>query len=195
MWIASQGVLDRVATGSMLAAGSWERPMSNRRSRLLVAALAPLVLIAIASWYDGTLLRDLRQTASATFDSGGLVFAMSIAHLLTVAGAVTVVGLSLWAHSRALGVAYALAGALLLFAASLAMVFATSVNGAPPIAPEPVVRFLGDLWDLAVPGQTGAVQTIAAAAVLAGVVEIGRSVTREGKAPAGLGPDPRLAPR
>lgn len=169
--------------------------MSNRRLRLLVGALGPLLLIAIASWYDGTLLRDLSQTASATFDSRGLVFAMEIAHLLTVAGAVAVVGLSLWVHSRALGVAYALAGALLLFAASLNIAFAASVNGAPPIAPEPVVRFLGDLWDLAARGQTGAVQTIAAAALLAGVVEIGRSVRREGKAPAGLGPDPRLAPR
>ena len=69
--------------------------------------------------------------------------------------------------------------------------FATSVNGAPAPAPEPIATALGNWYFTLAMGVTGSVFTLGAAMLIAGLAVIGRALRAPRREPAA---EPATAP-
>ena len=137
-----------------------------------MALAGGLLLLVIAGWFDMTIVRNALSDAQASFDMSGFWLVTSLGSML-VAGSVLLVGVVAWrAASVVVGLAYAVVGAFLIALPWLVTSFATSVNDVPPVLPGPVAAALGDLYFGAFGGSLNAVETIAAALLLSGLVAL-----------------------
>lgn len=169
----------------------------NFRQSLIAAAVA-LLVFTIADWFDAGVLREAQRRTAMTFDPGPFFDLMPVAHLLTAAGVVAVVLAAWWSRSLLVGVGFTLVGGFLVLLPATVWAFATSVNGAPPPAPEPIANALGNWYVSVSAGVTGAVFTVAAAVLLSGLAVIA-SVLREqrgGRAASSqpIAPEPQSEP-
>jgi hypothetical protein len=146
--------------------------------RWLIAALVALLTLLIGHWFDAGVLADAVRREGVTFEPGPVFYLIPVAHLVTAAGVVAL-ALTAW-RSRSLfvGVGYAVVGGFLVLLPATMWAFAASVNGAPPVAPQPIANTLGQWWFTLAMGVTGSVFTLAAAMLLSGLAVIG-SVLRE----------------
>ncbi len=147
--------------------------MFTQFRRWLVAALVALLTLLIGQWFDAGVLPDAVRRASTTFDPGPLFYLTPVAHLLTAAGVVALAVAAWRSRSLFVGVGYAVVGGFLVFLPALVWAFATSVNGAPTVAPEPIADTLGQWYTTLATGVTGAVFTLAGAMLLSGLAVIG----------------------
>jgi hypothetical protein len=146
--------------------------MQIQARRSLVAALVALLVLLSAHWFDAGVLVDVRNGFSYTYDPVPLVDLTAIAHIVTAAG-VLAIALAGWrSRSLAVGIAYAVVGGFLVFLPPLIWSVAVSVNGTPPVAPQPVANTLWSWDSMLETGRTGAVFTLAAAMFLTGVAVI-----------------------
>lgn len=148
--------------------------MPDRRARLAIAVVGPFLLIGLAAWWADN-VRDLQRHASATFDIGWSAWAVTLDYVIAVGGAFTVFWFLTSARSRLLAVGYVLVGGLLAFDAALIWTFGASINGAPPVAPEPVATLLNEIYVRLEFGPGVGPQVIGAGMLLAGLVDIARS--------------------
>jgi hypothetical protein len=143
--------------------------MQIQARRSLVAALVALLVLLIAHWFDAGVLVDARNGFSYTYDPVALVDLTAIAHILTAAGVVAIALAGWRSRSLAVGIGYAVVGGFLVFLPPLIWLVAVSVNGACPVAPQPIADTLWS-WDSTLEtGRTGAVFILAAAMFLTGV--------------------------
>jgi hypothetical protein len=146
--------------------------MQIRARRSLVAALVALLVLLIAHWFDAGVLVDARNGFSYSYDPVPLVDLTAIAHIVTAAGVVAIALAGWRSRSLAVGIGYAVVGGFLVFLPPLIWSVAVSVNGASPVAPQPIANALWS-WDSTLEtGRIGAVFTLAAAMLLTGVAVI-----------------------
>jgi hypothetical protein len=144
--------------------------MRSRASRLAIAIVVPAVALPLAQWYDGGVLVDIQRRAGVDYDPAPLFYGLSVTHLLTAFGAIAI-GLAAWqSRSLLVGIAYAVVGGFIALLPALFWSIAIGVNGAPAVAPEPIARFITDLWLNNVGnGVTGSVVTLGAVMLISGV--------------------------
>lgn len=146
--------------------------MQIRARRSLVAAVVALLVLLIAHWFDAGVLVDARNGFSYSYDPVPLVDLTAIAHIVTAAGVVAIALAGWRSRSLAVGIGYAVVGGFLVFLPPLIWSVAVSVNGASPVAPQPIANALWS-WDSTLEtGRIGAVFTLAAAMLLTGVAVI-----------------------
>jgi hypothetical protein len=147
--------------------------MFSQFRRWFVAALVAVLALLIGHWFDvGVLLAAIRREGM-TFDPGPVFYLISVAHLLTAAGVVALAVAAWRSQSLFVGVGYAVVGGFLVFLPPLVWAFATGVNGAPPVAPQPIANTLGQWYFTLADGVTGSVFTLAGAMLLSGLAVIG----------------------
>jgi hypothetical protein len=156
--------------------------------RSLLAALVAVLALAIAHWFDAGVLVDAQRRAGTTFDPGPLFYLTPVAHLLTAAGVVALALAAWWSRSLIVGVGYALVGGFLVLLPATVWAFATSVNGAPTPAPEPIATALSNWYFTVATGLTGAVFTLGAAMLLSGLAIIGSMLRVQGRRAAATSP-------
>ncbi len=149
--------------------------MFDRRMRLAIAVLAPIILLTLAAWWGGN-VRDMLRREASTFRIDWTVWAISLDYLLAGGGSLVAFFALRWSRSRILAVAYLLAGALLLFDPPLMWTYGASINGAPPVAPQPIATLLNEIYLRFDVGPGVAAQAIAAAMFVAGLVEFARGL-------------------
>jgi hypothetical protein len=147
--------------------------MLSQFRRWFVAALVAVLALLIGHWFDAGVLADAVRRAGVTFDPGPVFYLTSVAHLLTAAGVVALAVAAWRSQSLFVGVGYAVVGGFLVFLPALVWAFATSVNGAPTVAPQPIASTLVQWYLTLATGVTGSVFTLAAAMLLSGLAVIG----------------------
>ncbi|HEX7474163.1 MAG TPA: hypothetical protein VF323_13850 [Candidatus Limnocylindrales bacterium] len=150
----------------------------NRFARPLIAALAAVLAVLIAHWFDARVLADAEREGTQTFNSSLFFYLTPIAHVLTAAGVVGLALVAWWSRSLLLGVAYAVAGGAIVFLPAFVQAFATGANDTPPIAPEPIASTLWSWFVTVGAGVTGVVFTLGAAMLLSGLAVIVRMLRR-----------------
>jgi len=146
----------------------------DRFARPLIAALAAVPVLLVAHWFDASVLADAERQGASKFDLGLFFYLTPVAHVLTAAGVVGLVLAAWWSRSLLLGVAYTIAGGVLVSLPALFQAFATGANDSPPLAPEPIASTLSNWFIATGDGLTGAVFTVGAAMFLAGIAVIAR---------------------
>lgn len=142
--------------------------MTSRSRRLLIAAFVPLVALWVAAWFDGNVVFDAVIQAGHTYDYAPLALAYSFAYLIAMAGGLAVAAVAWWIRDRIVGLVYLMIGVFVLFDGFWALKFAWRVNDVPPAAPDPIARFLTQVWQ-STSGQSNAALVVAAAMLLAGL--------------------------
>lgn len=165
--------------------------MHSRLGKSLVATLVAVLALAIAHWFDAGVLLDAQRRAGVTFEPGPLFYLTPVAHLITATGVVALALAAWWSRSLLVGVGYVLVGGFLVLLPATVWEFATSVNGAPAPAPEPIATALGNWYFTLAMGVTGSVFTLGAAMLIAGLAVIGRALRAPRREPAA---EPATAP-
>jgi hypothetical protein len=142
--------------------------MTGRSKRLLTAAFVPFVAMWAAAWFDGNVVTEAVIQAGRNYDFAPVSLAYSIAALIAMGGGLAVAAVAWWVRDRIVGLAYLVVGGFVLFDGFLVATFATSVNGASTAAPQPIARFLTQVW-FSTTGRSNAALVVAAAMVLAGI--------------------------
>ncbi len=147
----------------------------SKAGRAAVAILVAAGVLWLAVWFDGTVMRDIRQQEAATFDPTGLSLAYSLG-AVAVAGGVLLLAVLAWrSHSALVVAAYVFVGAFFAFLPVLAWRFATQINGAPPVFPGPIADAVGQIYFWSA-GPLNAVATVGAGMLLVGLLVIGRAL-------------------
>jgi len=171
--------------------------MQTLLGKSLVAMLVAVLALAIAHWFDAAVLVDAQRRAGVTFEPGPLFYLTPVAHLITAAGVVALALAAWWSRSLLIGVGYAVVGGFLVLLPATVWEFATSVNGAPAPAPEPIATALGNWYFTLATGVTGSVFTLGAAMLISGLAVIGRALRaprREPVAEPATAPPPQSEP-
>ena len=147
--------------------------MPGTPTRVLVAVLVALLALLIVHWFDAAVLLDAQKQAGLTYDPGPLVDLTGLAHVVTAAGVVAIALAGWRSRSLVVGITYAVAGGFLVFLPTLAWTFASSRNGAPVVAPQPIASALWSWYLTLATGVTGAVFILAAAMFLSGLAVVG----------------------
>jgi hypothetical protein len=159
--------------------------MPGTPRRALLAALVALLALLIAYWFDSGVLADAQKRAGYTFDMGWFMELAGVAHIVTAAGVVAI-ALTCWrSRSLVVGIGYVVVGGFLVFLPALTWTIGVSVNGAPPLVPQPIASTLGQWYSTLATGVTGAFYTLAAAMFLSGLAVVGTVLlTKRGRASA-----------
>jgi hypothetical protein len=139
----------------------------------LVGAAAALLL---AAWFDTSVVVDAQRQAASTFEPGGLAVVMSVG-AVAAGGACLLVGWLGVRSSAVVGLLYVVVGGFFALGSWLLWTFAASINGAPPVLPDPVAQAMSDIY-LRTQGPLNAVAIIGGAMAVAGAFAIARSVRR-----------------
>jgi hypothetical protein len=147
----------------------------SKAGRAAVAILVAAVVLWLAGWLDGTVMRDIGRQAAASFDNTGLELAYSLG-AVAVAGSVLLLGVLAWrSHSALVGAAYILVGAFFAFMPVIVFPFAAQINGAPPLLPGPIADAVGQIYFSSY-GPLNAIATVGAGMFVVGLLAVGRSI-------------------
>jgi hypothetical protein len=134
---------------------------------------APL-LVAITAWFDTRFMSDAMRRAAGSFDMSG-VSALTAVGSVLVAGGVLIVGVLAWrAASSIVSLMYALVGGFFVMLPWLVWTLAAQRNDVPPVLPDPLARWLGDIYRWTLGGPLNATGTIGGAMLIAGIVTLVR---------------------
>lgn len=165
-----------------------------RSGRAAAAVLGAGGVLWVSAWLDHVWLAGLQRQAGASFDPTGVIWALGVGALV-VAGAVLLLAILAWrSRSVAVSMVYAVVGAFFTFLPTLLWQFSASVNGAPPVLPQPVADVVNEVYQASV-GPLDAVETVGAGMLIVGVAGLARSLRgrRLDRAPASVG-RPEAAP-
>jgi hypothetical protein len=118
----------------------------DRITRIGLAIVAAAAILALVGWLDGTVLVHAQRVEGTTFEPGPLLWWHSVAYLVTAAGVLGVGLAGWWARSLAIGIVYLVGGAFFALLDIITWQLAASVNGAPPVLPQPVATAIGRLY-------------------------------------------------
>ena len=160
-------------------------------ARAAIAIVAAGVAVYVAGWFDGSFLTTVQRQSAADFDPNGLMLAMSLGSI-AIMGSILALGVLAWRSREALvGAAYVLAGAFLAFLPVIVWRFAATINGAPPVLPQPISQPVSQFYSWS-NGPLSAEQTVGAGLLIAGVLVFGRSYRDRTRRPvADAQPQPR----
>jgi hypothetical protein len=149
----------------------------ERVTRIGVALLATAALLFVASWLDGTVMRDAQRQQASTFDLTPLLWWYSLGYLVTAAGVLAAGLVGWWARSLAAGIAFLVSGAFFALLEVINWQLAASVNSAPPVLPEPLARAVSQIyfWQS---GPIGSMRIVGAAVFLVGILITGSEIRR-----------------
>jgi hypothetical protein len=160
------------------------------QARVVISIVAAGAAVYLAGWLDGSVMRDIQRQFGASFDPNGLALAMSLGSIAVV-GATLALGVLAWcSQSAPVGAIYTLVGAFLAFLPVIVWRFAATINGAPPLLPQPIAQEVTQFYAWS-NGPLNAVETIGAGVLLAGLLIIGRSFRERVRPVAELQPQPR----
>jgi hypothetical protein len=108
-----------------------------------------------------------------TFELEPALFVATLGHLAVAAGILVLAVLAWHSRSVAVGIAYALVGAIAAFLAPITWHLAAQVNNAPAVVPDPASRFISMIFTWQ-DGPLAAVATIGAGMLLIGLAVIGQ---------------------
>ena len=146
-----------------------------RSARAVTALLAAGGVLWVTAWFDHIWLTDMQRQAGASFDPTGLMWALGVGSL-AVAGAVLLVAILAWrSPSVAVSTVYAVVGAFFTFLPTLLWQFSASVNGAPPVLPQPVADVVTEVYQAST-GPLNAVETVGAGMLIVGVAGFARAM-------------------
>ena len=154
----------------------------------MAAILGAAIVLLVAGWFDTVLMAAVRRTEGATFDITQTAAALPVGYVLIAAGMLAIVVLGRRADSRLVDVVYAVAGGFLTLLFTLVWTLAATINGAPPVLPDPLASFIGQAYTTAETGPLNAVAIIGAAMLVVGLADLGLALRRR---PA---PEARVAP-
>jgi len=143
-----------------------------------IALVGAAAILFLAGWLDGQVFRDIQRGVSRFFDYGLVSWTLPLGYLMVAASVIAVVGLAVWSKSLLVGVVYAAVGAFFAFLFTLTWLFATEINGVPPVLPQPLVVVISRIWLWGAEGPLNAVSIIGAAMLLAGLASIALVVWR-----------------
>jgi hypothetical protein len=169
--------------------------MPGTPRRALLATLVALLALLIAYWFDSGVLADAQKRAGYTFDLGWFMELTGIARIVTAAGVVAI-ALTCWrSRSLVVGIGYVVVGGFLVFLPALTWTIGVSVNGAPPLMPQPIASTLGQWYSTLATGVTGAFYTLAAAMFLSGLVVVGTVLPTKRRGASAVASTAEQAPR
>jgi hypothetical protein len=155
--------------------------MQAQYVRSLLALVVALAALIVAHWFDSTVLADAQRQVGISFDPGPLLSLTSIAHLITAAGALAI-GFAGWrSRNMVVGIIYVAAGAYLVFLPAMYWAVAVRVNGAPPVAPEPIATTIGQWFTTIQTGVTGSVFTLGGAMLVSGLAVLWSVLRQRGR--------------
>jgi hypothetical protein len=140
------------------------------------------VVLFLAGWFDGTVIRNIQGQSSATYDLTGFSLAMSFGSF-AVAGSVLLLGVLAWrAQLAPIGAAYALVGGFLAFLPLIIWLFSVQTFSTPAAAAvitasdtlPPIVQAAGQIYFSAF-GPLNAIETIGAGMLVVGLLVLGRT--------------------
>ncbi len=150
--------------------------------RPVVVRLAPFAALLLARWYDREVVLPTQQHASATFDTLPGMLASAVGSIL-VAGLVLALGVLAWrSRSIAVGLGYALVGAVVVFDVYATFALTNGVPLLPSDLGMSVADWMWRLWDVLY-GPLGAATSVAGGMLVAGVAVVVRVVWDRGAAP------------
>lgn len=121
------------------------RPDCGWILRLVVGLGVPVVaLLAVRLWEDGPLL-DARARSFASFYPG-YSLALVGENTIVAGGVLAAAAAARWSRSLLVDAAYVLAGAFVAGNYFLVIWLGSSVSGSPPLAPDPLARFITDAF-------------------------------------------------
>jgi hypothetical protein len=157
--------------------------MSGRIGRPIIALVAAAAILLFAAWFDWQFLYGIQRQEATTFDYQPFAWAAPFGYLVAASGVLALAVFAWWSRSLFVAVVYVLVGAFFAFLWTLEWIFSATHNGAPPIFPQPIAGFIGNvvLWlglDFA---PTHAVSVIGAGMFLAGLGALGRAVRQRAR--------------
>ena len=145
--------------------------MTVRLLRVVGAFLGAAVMLVGAAWFDTT-------TMSVSEAPTGFAIASTVGYVLSAAAILGVALLARWAASPLVDVGYALVGAFFAVLQALAFTLAASVNGAPPVLPDPLASFLSQAYVATEAGVANVVALMGAGMLVVGATRIGLALRR-----------------
>jgi hypothetical protein len=152
--------------------------MSSHRQRTVVAVLGTALVLLVAGWFDNVLMAAVRRTEGTTFDITQTASALPVGYMLIAAGTLAILVLARRADSRLVDVVYVVVGGFLTLLFTLVWTLAASINGAPPVLPDPLASFIGQAYTTAETGPLNAVAIIGAAMLVVGIADLGLALRR-----------------
>ena len=162
--------------------------MSSHRQRTVVAILGAAIVLVVAAWYDTNVLASVIRTQGSTFDLTQTKFALPAGYLIVATGVLSVALLTRRADSRLVDVVYVAAGGFLTLLFTLVWTLAATINGAPPVLPDPLASLMDQAYTTAETGTLNAVAIIGAAMLVVGLADLGIALRRRPS------PEARVAP-
>ena len=140
--------------------------------RAVTALIAAAACLALLAWLDGTVLADAVRNANASFTGPTSFTTLWSLVSLAVAGSILLLAVLAWrTQSVVVGMIYLIVGAFFAFLPDITWRFATAINGAPPVLPDPVTRAVSALYEQGI-GPVSGIVLLGAGMVLIGVVLI-----------------------
>jgi hypothetical protein len=143
--------------------------MQVRYGRPLTAGVIALGALLLVHWFDAGVLADAQRRAGLTYDTGPFWNLMAVSRILTAGGAIAISIAGWRSRSLVVGACYAAVGGLLVFLPALVWAFAAELNGAAPVAPQPIAGVLNDWFFTLSAGVTGAAYTLGGAMLITGI--------------------------
>jgi hypothetical protein len=147
----------------------------SKAGRAAITILVAAGVLFLAGWLDGSVMRDIRQQESATFDATGLVLALSLGSLVVVSAVLLLGFLARRSRSALVGTAYVLFGAIFAFLQVIVWGFTAQNGNTPPVLRGPIVDALHQIYFWSA-GPLNAVGTIGAGMFVVGLLVVGRSL-------------------
>lgn len=152
--------------------------MSSHRQRTVAAVLGAAVVLLVAGWFDTVLMAAVQRTEAATFDITQTATVLPVGYVLIAAAVLAVLVLARRADSRLVDLVYAVAGGFLTLLFTRVWTLAATINGAPPVLPDPLASFIDQAYTTAETGPLDAVAIIGAAMLVVGLTDLGLALRR-----------------
>jgi hypothetical protein len=118
----------------------------SRWMRFGLGAAVVAVVLIVAGWFDGTVMKATQEQVGRTFDIGPVLPIRALGYLI-IAGGSLAIGVAGWRlRSLGLAIAYVVAGAFFTFLDAINWKLAAQINDAPPVLPDPIARAVGQLY-------------------------------------------------
>ena len=139
----------------------------------MVAILGAAIVLVVAAWYDTDPDGSGHADQGSTFDVTQTKFALPVGYLIVATGVLIVALVTRRADSRLVDVVYVAVGGFLTLLFTLVWTLAATINGAPPVLPDPLASLMDQAYTTAETGTLNAVAIIGAAMLVVGLADLG----------------------
>ena len=141
----------------------------SRWLRFLFGAVVVAVVLVVAGWFDGTVMKAAQEQVGRTFDIGPVLPIRALGYLIIAGGSLAIAVAGWRLRSLGLAITYVAAGAFFTFLDTITWKLAAQINDAPPVLPDPLAHAIGQIYSWQ-NGLLNADLIIGAATLIVGVV-------------------------